>query len=264
MPVESTPVAAAPVAAAAPVVTPPAQEPVVVPVVTPAAPVVAVPNPDIIPVPKALYEEFQGYKNTVAKLEADRQAAEAAKKELEIKAQIKDGQFEEVLKNYRAETEKTTAAERSQRALAEKRAEKYALQSELSAALARPDIVSGGAAQLHALWEKEFVVEAAGDSFAVRTPAFQSVKDFVAAKLASTEYSHFVRATNPNGGVGANPGASLTVPTPSSTPVVENAPKNLGEQLRQMQQSATSHSVVNNSSPSFLRAPAGYVRPNGR
>ena len=65
-------------------------------------------------------------------------------------------------------------------------------------------------------WRNQFVVEPAGDSFNVRTPAFQSVGDFVQAQLAKPEYAHFVRASNPGGGT-ATPatggGGSLAAPT---------------------------------------------------
>jgi hypothetical protein len=230
-PAAETPVAAAPetpVAVAAPAPTP--------------APASA--DPNVIPVPKSMYDEFMGYKATVAKLETERLAAESKAKEEVLKAQIKDGQIQEVLNGLKKQTEETAAAEAARRAVIEKRAEKYALDSQLSAALASQNLVTNGAAQLRALWEKEFVVEAAGDTYAVRTPQLQSVNDFVATKLATPEYSHFVRATT-QGGVGVNPAASQSVPTPAAHSAPQPEPQTFGDAIVQLSQQQKAMASVN-------------------
>jgi hypothetical protein len=234
MPLESAPAApaaAAVVAAPAPVVETPAPAVQATLPLTPAAPAAPAVDPNVVPIPKAMYDEFVGYKATVAKLEADRQAAEVAKKEAELKAQIEKGQIQEVLAGIKKQAEDTANSERAQRAAIEKRAEKFALSSQLATALASQNLVPGAAPQLSTLWQNEFVVEAAGDSYAVRTPSFQSLTDFVATKLASPEYAHFVRSTT-SGGTGAGHAASQAAPTPSQTPPpAPPQPKNFGEAI---------------------------------
>lgn len=200
-----TPTASAPAPVEAPVVAAPVQ--------AAAAPVI---DPNVVPVPKAMYEELIQHKATVAKLEADRQAAESARKEAELKSQLEKGQFQEVLASIKKQADDTANLSRAQLIESQQRAERYALSSQLNTALANQPLVKGGAAQLAALWEKEFVVESAGDTYAVRTKDLRSVNDFVAAKLASEEFAHFVRASS-TGGTGASHAASQSVPTPAQT-----------------------------------------------
>ncbi len=54
------------------------------------------------------------------------------------------------------------------------------------------------------------------DSFAVRTPTFQSVSDFVAAQLAQPHYAHFIRSTNQGGTAGTT---APTRPTRRRRPI---------------------------------------------
>lgn len=233
MPLESapgSPTLAAAVAQATtptPAATPAPEVPVAAaPEVHAAAPVA---DPNVVPLPKAMYEELMGYKATVAKQAAEALVAEAARKESELKAQIEKGEIKQTLELIRKQAEDATAAERSQRAQTEERAKRYALTAEVSKALASHSLVPGGAAQLSTLWANEFVVEAAGDSYAVRTPAFQSVGDYVASKLASSDFAHFVRSTT-QGGTGASAAASQAAPTPAPTPAAPFVPPSqLGE-----------------------------------
>ena len=66
--------------------------------------------------------------------------------------------------------------ERARLTQVEERAERYALDGELSRALAACNLVPGGAEQLTQLWRNQFLVNA-GDSFAVRTPTFRRSED---------------------------------------------------------------------------------------
>jgi hypothetical protein len=232
MPIESAPaapVAAAPAPVAAAVETPaPAVQatlPLTPVVQAPAPPAV---DPNVVPIPKAMYEEFLGYKATVAKLEADRQAAEVARAEIELKAQIEKGQIQEVLTNLKKQSDDLQNSERARRAEIEKRTERFALETQLATALAGQNLVAGAAEQLATLWGNKFVVEAAGDTYAVRTPLHQTVKDYVATQLATPEYAHFVRPSSA-GGVGTQHGAAQAGSTPAANPIPEPVPANFGE-----------------------------------
>ena len=120
----------------------------------------------------------------------------------------------------------------------EERAKRYALDGELSKALASQPLVPGGAEQLTQLWRNQFQVEPQGESFHVRTPTFQSVGDFVGAQLARPEYAHFVRAQNPAGGTAGTTGAHQAAPTPASPAATHDA-KEFGEAIiLQMQEMA--------------------------
>jgi hypothetical protein len=247
MALESAPPAAP--ATPAPPIHPAAVQPAPV-VETPAAPVVQVVPapaapllpPGIVPVTQKQLEEYEGYKATVANMEADRQAAQSAAKEAELQAQMAKGQYTEALAQIRKANEDAVAAERNQRAMIEERAKKYALQKEVSQALASHNLVPGGAAQLADHWRDQFISEPAGDSYAVRTPQFQSVSDFVASQLAKQEYAHFLRSST-QGGVGINPAASTSAPAPQTVAAPPAEPKNFSEaiilQMQEIQKTAS-------------------------
>src|SRR4029077_13888860 len=98
------------------------------------------------------------------------------------------------------------------------RAKRFALDAELSKALASQPLVPGGADQLARLLRSDFAVEAHGESYAVRSNDFRNVSDYVNAQLARPEYAHFIRASNPGGGTGGSSGASLAAPTAPANP----------------------------------------------
>ena len=224
--------AAATVVAPAPVAAPEVVAPAPVVQAAPAAVPTAYP-PGVVPVPEAVYQELQGYKAAAAKAETERQVAETAAKQAALQAQIEKGQIKEAMELIRKQADDAAASERAQRAAVEEKAKRYALSGEVSRALASHNLVPSAAAQLADHWRNEFVVEATGDSFAVRTPTFQSVGDFIAAKLATPDYSHFVRSSTV-GGVGHNPAAQTTAPTASpvvTSPVAPPNPKNFGEAI---------------------------------
>lgn len=162
-----------------------------------------------------------------AEVASQRAAQEAQRREAEALAQA--GQIREALTMVRAQTDQQIAAERQARQQTEERARRYALDGELSRALASQQLVPGGAEQLTQLWRSQLTVDSQGDSFVVRTPTFQPVGEFVAQQLARPEYSHFVRAQNPGGGTGGVDPAGQAAPTnPAQTPLAPQ-PRNMGE-----------------------------------
>lgn len=220
MSVQAAAVAAPVVATVAPVVVEPVVAPVVAAPVVPAVVAAPVVDPNQVLLPKAQLEELLSYKAVVTQLEADKAAAEAARKESELKAQLKDGHFETALQTIKKQADDAAAAAKAQLMNTESRAKKYALEGELARALAAQPLSEGSAEQLTHLWRSEFVAEAEGDSFRVRTPqTYQSVPDFVAAKLGTPAFAKFLRPST-QGGVGGNPGAALATPTPTATPAV--------------------------------------------
>jgi hypothetical protein len=144
-----------------------------------------------------------------------------------------------------------------QRSALEERAKRYALDGELSKALASQPLVPGGAEQLTQLWRNQFQVEPQGESFHVRTPTFQSVGDFVGAQLARPEYAHFLRAQNPTGGTAGTTGAHQAAPTPAS-PAAPTTPKNFGEaivlQMQEIYKGQPSDARLNPAAPMGLNS----------
>ena len=173
------------------------------------------------------YQEFLDSRTKLAQLEEarSREAAEAQRREMEALAQ--KGQIEAALKMLRDQSQQEVEAERTRLRQTEERAKRYALDGELSRALAAAPLVSPSAAdQLTQLWRNQLSVEAQGDTFVVRTPTFQPVHEFVQQQLARPEYAHFVRAGSSGGAGGQTTQAAQTQPaTPSPAPV----PRTMGE-----------------------------------
>lgn len=86
---------------------------------------------------------------------------------------------------------------------------------ELHAALSGHPLVKGAAEQLAKLWSEEFEVIEAGDRYQVRSKDLKSVRDWVAERLGSEEYAHFVRAEQRGGG-GTMGGQSRQVSLPEA------------------------------------------------
>jgi len=196
----------APPSAAAPPA-PPAQQPATPPAPAPGA------DPNA-----ALLSELAQLKAWRAQRElADSQAAEQKRLDEQRKLAEK-GQIEELVKQHgqALEEERKRAAQTVERFKLSER------NRELALALAGHNLVPGAAAQLAKLWADEFEVVEAGDTYQVRSRDLKSPKDWVAAKLGSEEYGHFVRATN-QGGAGAapatTPGNSLVARLPDGTAV---------------------------------------------
>jgi hypothetical protein len=171
----------------------------------------------------------------LSKMEEDRarDAAETTRQQSEALAA--KGQLEQALQQLRRQSDEAVLAERQKLAQTEERAKRYALDGELARTLAGQPLVPGGADQLTQLWRGQFNVQPEGDSFAVRTPTFQSVGEFVAAQLGRPEFAHFLRAQNPSGGTGGASPATQVPHTHAATTTLEPEPRNLGEAIvRQM------------------------------
>lgn len=78
------------------------------------------------------------------------------------------------------------------------------ISSTLSSAVAQhaARLVPGTAPQIEALLRPQIRLAESGSESVVCGPAFESVSDFVKARIDSPEFSHFVTARNPGGGTG--------------------------------------------------------------
>ncbi len=211
------------------------------PIPTPATPAVAVAPAPVTntvtppPAPPAGitisatdYTEFMATRTRLAAIEQERAREVAEANAREVAALAQKGQIEGALTMLRQQAQADLDAERVKSRATEDRAKRYALDGELARSLSSQPLVPGGAEQLTQLWRSQFHVQPEGDSFAVRTPAFQSVGDFVTQQLARPEYAHFVRAGNPGGGHHGG-GGNLTIPTPAASPAPPVVPANMGE-----------------------------------
>jgi hypothetical protein len=194
----------------------------------------------------------------IATLEAERASRETAATEERIRLQTEKGQAVEAVRTLRDQKDAELATERTARSAIEERAKRYALDGTLSRVLASQPLVPYGAEQLLAQWRSQFVVEAAGDSFTVRTPTFQSVEDFVAAELAKPNYAHFIKAKNPDGGVGGATGGGNPAPTGGGNTAPQAVPKTLQEAILMDHQAKVK--AMTSEDPRFnTRLPMGFT-----
>jgi hypothetical protein len=182
-----------------------------------------------VTIPLEQVQAFTTMQARLAQLESEQRSREQAAQQEQARIQAKKGEVEDALRILREQSEQQVQAERARFTQVEERAKRYALDGELSRALAACNLVPGGAEQLTQLWRNQFLVDAQGDSFAVRTPTFQSVGDFVHQQLARPEYAHFVRAQNPGGGTGGVPPSAQALPSTPANPSSAPQPKNMGE-----------------------------------
>jgi hypothetical protein len=183
------------------------------------APVVQAPpapvQPATVTIPLEQLQTFTSIQARLAQMESEQRSRDEAARAEQVKLLAQKGEIEKALQVQREEAQKQLDSERANRASVEERSKRYALDGEVSRVLASQPLVPGGAEQLTQLWRNQFVVEAQGDGYAVRTPTYQSVADFVSSQLARPEYAHFVRPST-TGGVGAQTGAQQTVATPAA------------------------------------------------
>ena len=248
-----------PVAAAVPA---PAPDPVIV--VTQPAPVVTapptLPAEERFSIPKSLYERFTSNEVELARVKAEKDAEVARIKIAEATAIAKAGDAERAVELLRSQAAAELEVERTQKRDTESRAKRYALDAELANALNSHQLADGSAEQLKSLFRGAFVAEPEGDTFKVRTPDFQSVGAYIGAMLGRPEYQKFLAAKNPGGGVGPNPGAAQTTPTPAAVvaePVKQ--PSNLGEAL--VMDALSRSTAATQVDP---RMSGGYTFQNGR
>ena len=202
-----------------------------------AAPAPAAAAPAPAPAPAAAQtvtiplEQLQAFTSIQARLaeheeRTRREQSEAQRREAEVLAER--GNLQDALRQLREQSEQQLAAERQKQQEVQQRAQQYALDSELSRALAGENLVPGGVEQLGRLFRGDFVVEPQGNAFQVRTPTYQSVPDFIKAQLARPEYAHFLRAQNPGGGTAS--GQPVQTPPAVADPApAAPQPRNMGE-----------------------------------
>ena len=152
-----------------------------------------------VTIPLEQLQAFTSIQARLAEMEAAQRTQQEAAQQEQARILAQKGEVENALRMLREQSEQTLSAERQRLAQVEERAKRYALDGEISRALAAHNLVQGGAEQLSHLWRSQFVVDTQGDSFAVRTPTFQSVGEFVSQQLARPEYAHFVRASTQGG-----------------------------------------------------------------
>ncbi len=177
----------------------------------------AAPTPQTVTIP---LEQLQAFTNIQARL-AEHESACAARPRSRSGSEqprilAERGNLQDALRQLRDHSEQQLNTERQKQAEIQQRAQQYALDSELSRVLAAENLVPGGVEQLARLFRGEFVVEPQGNAFAVRTPTYQSVPDFIKAQLGRPEYSHFLRAQNPGGGTASGQPVQAAQTPPAS------------------------------------------------
>ena len=230
----------APATPAAAAVASPTATPTATSTSTPAAGGQTPAQPHTVTIPLEQLQAFTAVQARLTQMEADQRQRDEASRAEQVKLLTARGEVEKAMQIQQEESRKALEIERVARATNEERAKRYAKTSELKSTLSKYPLVPAAVDQLASLFERELQVDASGDNYVVRTPQFQTCADFVAAQLASGDYAHFLRASNPNGGTagGGSSGAAST-PTPSATATQEPPPKNFGEAIvRQMQQVA--------------------------
>jgi hypothetical protein len=180
-----------------------------------------------VSIPLEQLQAFTSIQARLAEMEAAQRAQQEATRQEQARILAQKGEVENALRMLREQSEQTLSAERQKFAQVEERAKRYALDGEVSRTLAAHNLVPGGAEQLAHLWRSQFVVDAQGESFAVRTPTFQSVGEFVSQQLARPEYAHFLRASTQGGT--ATGQTTQAAQTPPAGPIPGPQPRNMGE-----------------------------------
>jgi TolA-binding protein len=210
-----------------------------------------------VTIPLEQAQAFTTMQARLAQLESEQRSREQAIQQEQARIRVQKGEVEDAMRILREQSEQQVQAERARLAQVEERAKRYALDGELSRALAACNLVPGGAEQLTQLWRNQFLVDSQGDSFAVRTPTFQSVGDFVHQQLGRPEYAHFVRPQNPGGGTGGFQPSTQSLPSTPANPAQAPQPKNMGEAVilhMQNMQKAQGDPRANISLPMGLKA----------
>jgi hypothetical protein len=180
-----------------------------------------------VTIPLDQLQAFTSIQARLAEMEAAQRSQQEATQQEQARILAQKGQAEEALRMVREQSESAISAERQRYSQIEERAKRYALDIEVSRALTTYNLVPGGSEQLAHLWRSQFVVEAQGESFSVRTPTYQSVGDFVSQQLARPEYAHFLRASTQGGT--ATGQTTQAAQTPPAGPTATPQPRNMGE-----------------------------------
>lgn len=166
---------------------------------------------EMINLPVAEFQQLQAQKAEFEKLTAARELEAAS---ANARLAISRGEVDNVVRQTRQEVAEANA-----------KAARFAAKSELATALAGHQLNNGAAEQLGVILGSQISGELATDgTFIARTPTFQSVKDFVAAKLQDESFRHFLASGQP-----ANRPATLGHPAQPGTPAAMPEPANLGQ-----------------------------------
>ncbi len=207
-----------------------------------------------VSIPLEQLQAFTNIQARLAEMEASQHAQREAIQQEQARIMAQKGDLENALKLAREQAEQTLNSERQKFSQIEERAKRFALENEISRALTPHNLVQGGVEQLTQLWRSQFVIDAQGDSFAVRTPTFQSVGEFVSQQLTRPEYAHFLRASSQGGTASGQPVQATQ--TPPASPAPTALPRNMGEAVilhMQGLQKAQGDSRTNLSLPMGLR-----------
>ena len=210
-----------------------------------------------VTIPLEQLQAFTSIQARLAEMEDARRVQQEAAQQEQARILAQKGEVENALRMLREQSDQSLSAERQRLAQIEERAKRYALEGEVSRALAGHSLVPGGAEQLSQLWRSQFVVDAQGDSFAVRTPTFQSVGEYVSQQLARPEYAHFLRAATQGGTATGQTVQAAQTPPANLAPAPQ--PRNMGEAVilhMQGLQKAQGDARANLSLPMGLRAAA--------
>ena len=223
-----------------------------------ASPSPAATTQQTVTIPLDQLQAFTSIQARLAEMEAAQRAQQEAAQQEQARILAQKGQAEEALRMLRDQSEQAISAERQRFAQVEERAKRYALDIEVSRALNAYNLVPGGSEQLAHLWRSQFVVEAQGESFSVRTPTYQSVGDFVSQQLARPDYAHFLRASTQGGT--ATGQTTQAAQTPPAGPTSNPQPRNMGEAVilhMQGVQKAQGDARANMSLPLGLKRAGG-------
>lgn len=194
---------------------------------TPAAQPLASPN-QMVQIPLEQLQAFTATQARLAQIEAEQRVRDQAAQQEQARLMAQRGEIENALNLLRTQSEQQLQSERARVQAVEQAAARYALDGELSRALASANLVPGGAEQLATLWRGNFNAVNENGTYAVRTATYETPAQFVSAQLTRPEYAHFLRAQNPGGGTAAGQPVQAE-PTPPANPPAPVQPRNMGE-----------------------------------
>lgn len=184
-------------------------------------------------------EQLQALMSMQARL-ADMESAQRAQQEAAQREQaallMQKGQLEEGLRLLREQSEQQIKTVQDSLTQTRSQASNYAIDVEVARAMAGHVFANDKARRaFESEVRSELVAEAHGNTFAVRTPTFQSATDLVNGKLANPEYAFLLA---PKGVVPAAPaapassGAYAGPTSPANTPPPPpEEPRNLGRDI---------------------------------
>jgi hypothetical protein len=235
------------------------------PGITPAPAAPATPaGPQTVAISLEQLQAFTTIQSRLAELEAaHRGQHEAAQRQIQD-ALLAKGQAEEAVRMIRQQTEESLAAERTRVAETQRQAQNYAIDVEVSRAIAGHQFVNDRARrQFETEVRSELTAVVEGNSFAVRTPTFQSPAQLVAAKLGTPEQPNadYAYLLAPRGVGGTQTGQQpQTPPAPPVQPAQPDRPPTLGIAMLQHRQAAIAATRSTNSPTTDMSMPMGLGR----